>query len=120
MLRDQLPRPRGLQLRCAGVLLLLALGLVQADRLTDIAEEGLYSDPIVYSHQSPFQRIAVTHGRTSFQLFLDGNLQFSSADEYRYPDALVHPTLAAPHRRGRLLVLGGGDGLALRAILTNP
>src|SRR5205085_9779478 len=82
-----------------------------------LAEEGLYSDPIVYSQQSRFQRIVVTHGRASFQLFLDGNLQFSSADEYRYHEALVHPALAAADRRENVLVLGGGDGLAMRETL---
>jgi spermidine synthase len=117
LLEDQLRRPRALQLRCAAALLLLVAGLAFADRLTDLAEEGLYSDPIVYSQQTAYQRIVVTHGRASYQLFLDGNLQFSSADEYRYHEALVHPAMAAADRRTRVLVLGGGDGLATRELL---
>src|SRR6185436_13171569 len=59
-----------------------------------------------------------------FQLFLNGNLQFSSADEYRYHEALVHPVMALASEGGRevrrVLVLGGGDGLALREILKYP
>src|SRR5262249_46160335 len=56
--------------------------------------------------------------------FLNGNLQFASADEYRYHEALVHPALlAATRARGqgprRVLVLGGGDGLALRELLAH-
>jgi spermidine synthase len=63
----------------------------------------------------------VTRGRAGFQLFLNGNLQFSSADEYRYHEALVHPAMVstdAPPKK--VLVLGGGDGLALREILAHP
>ena len=51
------------------------------------------------------------------QLFLDGNLQFSSLDEYRYHEALVHPGLASVADPRRVLVLGGGDGMAVREIL---
>jgi spermidine synthase len=120
ILEDELKRPRPLQWRCLGALTLLGLGLVYSDRLTELAEEGLYADPIVYARQSPYQRIVVTHGRASFQLFLDGNLQFSSADEYRYHEALVHPAMAAADKRTEVLVLGGGDGLAVREILKHP
>src|SRR5439155_1889737 len=55
-----------------------------------------------------------------FQLFLNGNLQFSSSDEYRYHEALVHPALALFPTARRVLVLGGGDGLAVREILRHP
>ncbi len=106
--------------RGGAVLLLRGAGLAGADRLTSLAEEALFADPIVYARQSAYQRIVVTAGRGSFQLFLDGNLQFSSADEYRYHEALVHPAFAAAARRDEILVLGGGDGLAAREILRHP
>ena len=109
-----------LRARCAVVIALLLAGLAASDRLTTLAEEGMYSDEIVYSKQSSYQRIVMTRGRGSFQLFLDGNLQFSSADEYRYHEALVHPAFAATHKHARVLVLGGGDGLAVREILRYP
>ena len=57
-------------------------------------------------------------GERDLRLFLNGDLQFSSIDEYRYHEALVHPAMAGPHRR--VLVLGGGDGLALREVLRYP
>jgi spermidine synthase len=60
----------------------------------------------------------VTKGKTGYSLFLNGNLQFNSFDEYRYHEALVHPAFASfPGDAKRVLVLGGGDGLALREIL---
>lgn len=112
--------PAGLRARAAVVLLVLGIGLFKADALTSLAEEGLFADDIVYAHSTPYQRIVVTRGRAGFQLFLNGHLQFSSADEYRYHEALVHPALALAGDPGRVLVLGGGDGLALREILKHP
>src|SRR5947209_20542501 len=66
---------------------LLAVGFVKADRLTSLAEDGMFADDIVYSRTSAYQRIVITRNRAGFQLFLNGNLQFSSADEYRYHEA---------------------------------
>lgn len=100
------------------VLVLLAIALIKADSLTTLAEDGLFVDNIVYAKSSPYQRIVVTRGKTGHALFLNGNLQFSSYDEYRYHEALVHPAFAAyAGEPKRILVLGGGDGLALREIL---
>jgi len=100
------------------VLVLLGIALIKADRLTTLAEDGLFTDSIVYAKSSPYQRIVVTRGKTGHALFLNGNLQFNSFDEYRYHEALVHPAFAAFHGEPkRVLVLGGGDGLAMREIL---
>jgi spermidine synthase len=109
--------PFGLRARACFVLVLLGAGLVKADTLTSWAEESLYADDIVYAHSSPYQRIVVTRGRAGFQLFLNGHLQFSSADEYRYHEALVHPAMALAGTPRRVLILGGGDGLAMREVL---
>lgn len=100
------------------VLVLLAIAFIKADRLTTLAEDALFMDNIVYAKSSSYQRIIVTKGKTGYALFLNGNLQFNSFDEYRYHEALVHPAFAALGREAkRVLVLGGGDGLALREIL---
>jgi spermidine synthase len=119
--RSRLPAgPAGLRIRGCVVLALLAAGMVKADALTTLAEEGIFAEPIVYSRTTPYQRIIITRGRSGFQLFLNGHLQFSSADEYRYHEALVHPALAVAESPRRVLILGGGDGLALREVLTYP
>jgi spermidine synthase len=110
----------GLRVRAVGVMVLLGVGVFGAERLTSLAEDNLYADEILYTKNTAYQRIVVTRGRAGFQLFLNGHLQFSSADEYRYHEALVHPamlSLAAPRR---VLVLGGGDGLAVRELLKYP
>jgi spermidine synthase len=97
------------------------LGLFsQAERLMRAAEVSLYGDPIEHTRQSPYQRIVVTRGKGSFALYLNNNLQFSSADERRYHEALVHPVMAAAAHRTRVLIAGGGDGLAAREVLKYP
>ena len=125
LLKEGLVRPLALRARCFVVLGVLLAGFVLADRITSFTEDGMYADDIVLSRSSPYQRIVVTRGKTSFQLFLNGNLQFSSADEYRYHEALVHPAISAAQRSQgrppqRALILGGGDGLAARELLRYP
>jgi spermidine synthase len=91
-----------------------------AERISTLAEDRFYQDHIVYATSSPYQRIVVTHGRSGYRLFLNGNLQFAQQDEYRYHEALVHPAMAAHGAPRRVAVLGGGDGMAVREILKYP
>ncbi|HEY3448093.1 MAG TPA: polyamine aminopropyltransferase [Myxococcales bacterium] len=120
VLAPAIPRVRPLRIQAFGVIAALLGALLFADRLTLLAEDGLYADEIVFARQTPYQRIVLTRGRGSFQLFLNGNLQFSSADEYRYHEALVHPAMSLAPGAKRVLVLGGGDGLAVRELLKYP
>jgi spermidine synthase len=106
----------GLRWRSAVIIVVLLVGVIKADRLTTLAEDGMFADEIIYARTTPYQRIVITRGRAGFQLFLNGNLQFSSTDEYRYHEALVHPAMMLSQSPRRVLVLGGGDGLALREI----
>ncbi|HXU09449.1 MAG TPA: polyamine aminopropyltransferase [Blastocatellia bacterium] len=110
----------GLRGRAAIVMTLLVIGIIKANALTTLAEDELFADEIVHARNTAYQRIVVTRGRAGFQLFLNGHLQFSSADEYRYHEALVHPAMMLAGAPRRVLVLGGGDGLALREILRHP
>jgi spermidine synthase len=75
---------------------------------------------VILRESSPYQRVVVTSGPAGVRLFLNGNLQFHSRDEYRYHESLVHPAMAAQGAPRNVLVLGGGDGLALREILKYP
>jgi spermidine synthase len=121
LLRPLLPGGvTGLRARASLVLALLGAGFVMADALTALSEEGAFADEIIYARSTPYQRIIITRGRAGFQLFLNGHLQFSSADEYRYHEALVHPAMVLAGAPRRVLILGGGDGLALREVLKHP
>ena len=108
---------RILRVTCLVSLALLGAGLWQANALLDLAEANIYADDIVLARTTPYQRIVMTAWKSDLRLFLNANLQFSSRDEYRYHEALVHPGLAALPSPRRVLVLGGGDGLALREVL---
>lgn len=117
LLRGSLRGTSWLRVKGAGVMAILFAAFIAADQLTSLAEEGLYADEVVFAKTSPYQRMVITRNRAGFQLFLNGNLQFASADEYRYHEALVHPAMAMQPRPKRALVLGGGDGLAVRELL---
>jgi len=120
LLEPVLGNPLRLRLKAVGLSLLLLVGLVLGDRLTSFSEDHLYADEVVYSSSSHYQRIVLTRGKRGFSLYLNGNLQFSSVDEYRYHEALVHPGMVRAGSVARVLVLGGGDGLAAREILRYP
>ena len=114
-------RARGfLQASAVGVIVALGAGSIWSDRILEIGETNLYADDVVLAKTTPYQRIVLTAWKDDLRLFLNSHLQFSSKDEYRYHEALVHPGLSAQPNARRVLVLGGGDGLAVREILKHP
>ncbi|MGH3884737.1 MAG: polyamine aminopropyltransferase [Pseudonocardiaceae bacterium] len=96
----------------------LGVLIVRSADIEVTARQRLYADPVVAAEQSDYQQIVVTERGDDVRLYLDGDLQFSSLDEHRYTEALVHPALARDPRR--VLILGGGDGLAARDVLRHP
>jgi spermidine synthase len=110
----------GARARAVAVALFLLASLFVAGRAMNLAEGAIYPGRVVLARQSPYQRIVVTDHGGATELFLNGNLQFSSRDEYRYHEALVHPAMAAAASRRTVVVGGGGDGLAVREILRWP
>ncbi|MCA9792241.1 MAG: polyamine aminopropyltransferase [Candidatus Eremiobacteraeota bacterium] len=107
----------GVLVQGSAILAFLLAGALYSTQLTSLAEEALYPDEVVLTRNTPYQRIAVTRGRRETRLYLNGNLQFASADEYRYHEALVYPALTSSPNPEHVLVLGGGDGLAVRELL---
>ena len=101
-------------------LIILMFGFIYGQRIMDIAEGGMYPDPVIYSTSTSYQRIVITKAPHDLRLFLNNNLQFSSRDEYRYHEALVHPGLASVDTPRHVLILGGGDGLAAREVMKYP
>lgn len=79
--------------------------------------DQLYTDRIIYQQQTRYQNIVMTKYKQDIRLYLNGNLQFSAIDEYRYHEALVHLPMRYASRRGKVLLLGAGDGLAVRELL---
>ncbi len=118
--RREIPTPGFLRGLAVAAILGLTAGLFAAERITAWTEDRLYADEVILARSSPYQRIVLTRAQDDLRLFLNGHLQFSSRDEYRYHESLVHPALAAHPAPRRVLVLGGGDGLATREILRYP
>ena len=100
---------------------LLIVGYSSNRDVSNLLEQRFYDDPIIYKSTTKYQHLVITHNREleDTRLYINGNTQFSSLDEERYHDFLVHPVMSAGHsRRPRnVLILGGGDGLALREVL---
>jgi spermidine synthase len=100
--------------------LILSVGLFQSNRLVSFFEARLYDDEVVLTKNTKYQRIVLSRYKDDVRLFLDGNLQFSSWDEYRYHECLVHPAMSLAARKDEVAILGGGDGLAAREVLKYP
>jgi spermidine synthase len=112
--------PRPLRVRAIVALAVLGGSLALSSRAVRAADEALLLHPVAFAKQTEYQRIVLTQSRAGVSLWLDGNLQFASVDEYRYHEALVHPAFAVSRSHANVLVLGGGDGLAVREILRYP
>lgn len=120
LLAPLLGNPLRLRIKAVVLTLFLLVGFVLGDRLTTFYEDQLYADDVVHASSSTYQRIVLTRGKRGFSLFLNGNLQFASIDEYRYHESLVHPAMVRAGKVERVLILGGGDGLAAREVLRYP
>lgn len=97
----------------------ITIGYLQNREWNIKIEQPLYDDPIVLSQTTQYQHIAITHYKplNEVRLFLNGNLQFCSTDEVRYHEPMIHPIMNLVPVRSRVLILGGGDGCALREVL---
>ena len=120
LFRGELRRWPSHAFACAAVVGVLLAAMAAAEQLTHWSEDRFYGDNVIVRESSDYQRVVVTAGPAGVRLFLNGNLQFHSRDEYRYHEALVHPAMAAHGAPKRVLVLGGGDGMAVREVLKYP
>ncbi|MBT4153300.1 MAG: polyamine aminopropyltransferase [Candidatus Magasanikbacteria bacterium] len=98
-------------------MLVLVAGLVYSPQITSYFDSYTYQDHVIYSHQSPYQKIVLTKFKDDVRLYLNGSLQFSAIDEARYHEALVHVPMRLVQEPKHVLILGGGDGLAAREVL---
>jgi len=121
-LREYLRFPRLMLGAVIGVLCLLVGLTVSASRITAFAQQHLYFDQIIWQKQTPYQNLVLTQDwpKRDLRLFIDGHIQFSALDEHRYHETLVHPAMGWRGDVKTVLVLGGGDGLAVREVLKHP
>lgn len=102
---------------CTAALLATGAALIQSERLVSVADAALFEDDVILTELTPYQKISVTRFRDRTRLYLDHSLQFDSLDEHRYHESLVHPAMSLAERHARVLILGGGDGMAAREVL---
>jgi spermidine synthase len=103
-----------------GLFVCMIIGAIFSENISDVIEGGLYRDNIILSEHTQYQHIVMTKHKDDLRLFIDGNIQFCSLDEYRYHEALVHIPMTQASCKEKVLVLGGGDGLAVRELLKYP
>lgn len=96
---------------------ILMTGLFGSNQLTDMMENKLYQHKVIYSEQTPYQKLIITSQKGRIQFYINGAIQFDSMDEYRYHESLVHPVMHTAKSHEKVLIIGGGDGLALREVL---
>ena len=108
------------------LLLLFSVLLVSGSTWLNQLTSVLYKDKVIYSQSTQYQHLVFTErwlkdrAEPVTDLFINGHLQFSSVDEQLYHGLLVYPAMLASNKPATVLVIGGGDGLALRDILRWP
>jgi spermidine synthase len=117
LLKSELKKVYLLRAKAIASFVLLFVVYLFSNTILSYSEGKMYGENIIYSNSTQYQRIVLTHNKSDYRLYLNNNLQFSSTDEYRYHEALVHPAMSMAKQVDNVLVLGGGDGLAVREIL---
>ncbi|WP_026652983.1 polyamine aminopropyltransferase [Butyrivibrio proteoclasticus] len=115
--RDRIENYKIYRLVTIIIAIFMILGMIFSDNISDSIEGGLYRDRVVLIEQTQYQKIVMTKHKDDTRLFIDGNCQFSTKDEYRYHEALVHVPMSKVANRENVLILGGGDGMAVREVL---
>ncbi len=117
--KDKILRKKTIKLKILIILIFLFLsGLFMCSKqIVKHWENNVYEDRVIFSEQTPYQKLVMTKNKEDIRLFIDGNVQFSSIDEYRYHEMLIHIAMAKAQNTENILVLGGGDGLAARELL---
>ncbi len=122
LLWKQMPPPQRRRVGgvAATVAVVLVAGVITAEPIIRFGEQVRYKDKVIYETQSRYQKIVLTQWKNDYWLFINGNQQLSTVDEVMYHEPLVHPAMQLAPQPQSVLVLGGGDGCAVREILKYP
>lgn len=117
--KDKITLKRRAKLKASAILILLLLigFFICSKSLMKYWENNIFDDRVIFSKQTKYQKLVMTQNKEDIRLFIDGNVQFSSVDEHRYHELLIHVPMSLAKHKENILVLGGGDGLAARELL---
>ncbi len=107
-------------LLAGGIVGMIAINGIDWD---NAMEDLLYKDKVIFSYNTQYQHVTITErimdpARPKIvSMFINGRSQFASNDEVIYHAMLVAPVMHASPRHNNILIIGGGDGLALRDVL---
>jgi len=96
---------------------ILSLGFIFSEKIILFGEQSRYKDKIVYQEQSKYQKIVITQWNEHYWLFINGNQQLSTFDEFLYHEPMVHPVMALTPEHKNILIIGGGDGFNVKELL---
>ena len=99
---------------------LIASGAYYAKPIILFGEQSRYSDKVVYTQQTKYQKITVTSSNNQHILYLNNSMQLNTMDEWLYHEPLVHAPMLLTSGRKNVLILGGGDGCGIREVLKYP
>lgn len=119
VLKHEISKRLGRLIKILYVLVLSAIvvGACFAKPLVLFGEQAKYKDKIVFTTQTKYQKIVITKWNAWYSLYINGNQQLSTFDEYLYHEPMVHVTLGLAKKKTSILVLGGGDGCIVRELL---
>lgn len=119
MLRPSLSKEVNKRLTASSLMVcvVLIVGVLFANSIITYGEQSRYKDKVVFEERSKYQKITITQSRGDFWLFINGNQQLSTIDEVMYHEPLVHPVMRLSKDPRNILVMGGGDGGAVREVL---
>lgn len=120
--KDKITLKKGFKLKTLSIFIavLLFFFVLSSRTLMKHWENTVFDDRVIFSAQTKYQKLVLTQNKEDIRLFIDGNVQFSSIDEHRYHELLVHVPMSLMKNHEEVLILGGGDGLAAREILKYP
>jgi len=99
------------------LLIVISFLSYNADEIVLYGEQKRYNDKVVFSKQTRYQKITITQWKEHFWLYLNSSKQLCTFDEWLYHEPLVHPVMQLTKDHRNVLILGAGDGCAIREVL---
>ncbi len=96
---------------------IIVTGVFTASPIITFGEQIRYKDKVIFEKQTKYQKIVLTQWKNDYWLYINGNQQLCTYDEVMYHEPIVHPIMNLSNNPQNVLILGGGDGCAVREIL---